>query len=505
MKVAIFSTHPTWVTHLETELEIAQELLNEGVEVDFYICNDSRFNCCENILSRSLLDKIDYYEIADSNCDFCINRQSRGFELLNGFVNKYPLINEKQRNIKYTFDDSYLDSSAKLKTLYYDDNYDIGWSLLSSLISFTRNPFVNVFEYKDIIKSLYSDSIKVYETAKEAIILNGYDRIYIFNGRFSYTKGLYNLGLKLKLSTYIHERGSVPDKYELYINSTPHNISDFHLSVNNYWLKGNFFSRKRIGKEFYNKKIKGFGGSWESFTTNFVENKLPPDFNNEIFNIVLYTSSEDEFTAIDDTYFYLFFKTQLEGIEYLCNELSGLKDSKIHLYIRIHPNSRAINHDYLEKLLSFSLYSNVTVIPPDSDVNSYSLLFNASKVITFGSTITIEAVFWKIPVVLLSNCQYTNFRGPMIPSEFEQVKEMCLEKSHLKSSNKDAIKLGYYFNTYGLKYKNYKAIDYLNGYFKGVNLSTGELLISPEPKFTTFVNRIKRILYPCYLLFKKVI
>ena len=153
-------------------------------------------------------------------------------------------------------------------------------------------------------------------------------------------------------------------------------------------------------------------------------------------------------------------------------------------------------------MLSFSNYAKVTIIPPDSEISSYALLFNASKVITFGSTMTIEAVYWKIPVVLMSYCQFNNFRGPIIPEKFEEIISLCFKKDFPKPNKLDVIKIGYYLANYGKKYKFYYATNYLNGYFKGVNLSTGEHLVLPEPKMTTQINKLKRIFYPLYKLFK---
>jgi hypothetical protein len=217
----------------------------------------------------------------------------------------------------------------------------------------------------------------------------------------------------------------------------------------------------------------------------------------------LFTSSEDEFQSIDKTWNNPFFENQLKGIEYLCEKIS--KKTNQMLYIRVHPNSIDMETGYLEKMFSYSEYKNVEVIPPNSKVNSYDLILNSSKIISFGSTLTIEAIYWGKPVILLANSFYNKFKGPIVPKNFNEIIYLCFEKKISKPTKKDVIKVGYYLNTFGEKYDYYNSIDYKTGYFKGVNLSTGELLVLPEPRITTFVNRIKRILYPCYLLFKKVI
>ena len=498
MNVAIFCTHTTWLSHFETELEIAQLYLDKGFKVDFYICNDTSFECCENILSRSLIDKTDYFDISNINCEFCKKRQKNGFSKLEGEFNVFPLIDSEFKNSNFQIDQTFLESHNKLKKLYHDDIYDIGWGIISSFISFTRDPYLNLFEYKTQIEKLYSDSVRVYESAKRVLMSNKYDQIYIFNSRFSYTRGLFRLGLSLNIPTFVHERGANPNKFELFYNNTPHNINFLKERVNEYWHKGKVFRKKIIGKKFFRMKINGFGGSWKSFTNNFEINKLPNGFDDSKKNIVFFTSSEDEFSAIDDTYFSPFFSSQLDCLSYLCKEFEKLNDSNLKFYIRIHPNSKNMVQSYLDEIHSYSRYKNVEIISPDSSINSYSLLFNAHKIITYGSTMTIEAVFWGKPSLLLSNYELSNFKGPIIPTTFDEIINLCFINKLKKPDRTDAIKLGYYFSTYGRKYKYYKAVDYLNGYFKGVNLSTGEVLHIKESFLRYRINVIKGFLYRTY-------
>ena len=505
MKIAIFSTHPTYVTHLETELELAQEFIDKDYEVDFYVCNDQSIKCCDNVLAMYLNNSDTYNETSFKVCTFCIQRQTLGFNLLKGNFELLPLVSPKHKSIQYSFHESFLESIDKFKELIYDDCFDVGWAILSSLISYTKNPFLDLKEYKQIIIDLYNESIKIYETAKENLAANNYDQIFVFNGRLSYTRGLYRLGRSLNIKTLIHERGSVPEKYEIYENTTPHNIINYYKRINEYWSKGSFFSRYKYGHSFFKKKIEGFGGSWETFTTRFKKDCLPLSFNPKNKNIVLFTSSEDEFASIDSTWDNPFFKNQLNGIEYLCKEINNRKLNNEFLYIRVHPNSRLMNENYLDKLFSFSKYSNVEIIYPESDINSYTLMFNSYRVITFGSTMTIESVYWGKATILLANCEFNQFNGPITPKVNSEIIELCFEKKLPKPSKKDAVKIGYYLLMYGKNYKYYEAVDYQTGYFKGVNLSTGDVLQIKESKITYNINRIKGLLFEIYKLLNKFI
>ena len=474
MKIAIFSTHATWKTHLETELEIAQDLINKGNTVHFYKCDNKIFSNCENIMSRALLDNLKSSEVRDEICNLCNLRQQNGFKLLDGDFSEFSIINQVEKSKDYKFDEELLVDIDSFKTLIYDDVFDIGWSIVSSLVSYTRNPFIKLTNYIDDIRTLYCETIKVYETAKEALNKELYDRIYVFNGRFSYTRGLIRLANKLNVPVFIHERGSVPEKYFVTINKTSFDIPYFYECVNKHWDIGNFFFRYFKGRSFFKKKLNGFNGSWDSFTKNFDSNVLPIKFNKKRKNIIIFTSSEDEFVSIDETWNNPFFKNQLDGLIYLCEEYSKSEIDCFDIYIRIHPNSEKLNQEYLNKLYSLAEFKNVTVIEPNSKVSSYNLLFHCNRVITFGSTLTIESIFWGKPVILLGNSLYNSFKGPIIPNSKDEIYILCLKKKLNKPNNSDAIKIGYFLSNFGSEYKYYEPDDYINGKYRGVDLSVNE-------------------------------
>jgi hypothetical protein len=77
-----------------------------------------------------------------------------------------------------------------------------------------------------------------------------------------------------------------------------------------------------------------------------------------------------------------------------------------HLYVRLHPNlsSKSSEEKKRWEKLKSSEYS--TVINPDENVSSYALLKAAKGVISYGSTIGIEAAFHSIPSAILADCWY---------------------------------------------------------------------------------------------------
>jgi len=487
MKVGIFCTHYNWETHYETDLEIAQRHLKRGDEVTMFMCDQRNFSCCENIWSVALHFKKEYQEYQESICEKCEIRQKKGISLLSGNVEVLPLIRKEEMLVDYDLDDMFLKSIETLQSLVIDEYYDIGWSMLSSLISFTRDPFVDLKKHNVELKKLYCDIVRVIRSAEFYIMHNNFDRVYVFNGRFSYTKGIFRAAKKLKVPVYIHERGSVPNKFALFIEHMPHEIDDLKNRVYNHWdLSKNSVKKDTIGRQFYSDNIKGFSGSWISFAKDFEMGKLPEYWEQEKENIVIYTSSEDEFVSIDETWLNPYFKDQVTGLEYVCKRFIENNNLNQSLYIRIHPNSAKLPETYLEKIRSLADEKRIFIIEPNSNISSYDLLLNCSKVVTFGSTITMEAIFWGKPVVVLGNSNYNFFKGVVIPNDINDINALCFEKSLPIPDNEDAIKFGFYVRTYGINYKYYKPLNFSKGTFKGVDL------FNLTPIHNTFKERLKR-------------
>jgi hypothetical protein len=115
----------------------------------------------------------------------------------------------------------------------------------------------------------------------------------------------------------------------------------------------------------------------------------------------------------------------------------------------------------------------LSVIPPEAPADTYTLLRNADKVLTFGSTVGIEAVFWGKPSILAGPSFYRNLGGTYNPSSHEELLSLLREDLEPKD-RLPAIRYGYYMNSYGIPFRHYEAEDFAHGRFRGRDLnSTG--------------------------------
>ncbi|HAN39425.1 MAG TPA: hypothetical protein DCQ29_11030 [Chitinophagaceae bacterium] len=465
MKIAVFSTHVLWPSHYETELELIQSHIDNSDTVINVVCNGDFKHCDQNMTA------------AAKNCYKCINKRLVGVNLIDG---KY-IIKGIDAPINYKIDIPA--SQEAIKQLMYR-NFDIGYAALSSLISFRRDPMIHPSD-SDLLSFLINKGVAVYEWVKDFLHKEKIDKVYVFNGRFIYNRAILRASQQLGIPVDVHERGADVKHYELYKNTYPHDIKYIYNKINIFWETSEKSEEQKLAdaQRFFIDRKNGVEQSWFSFVKNQAQGKLPSNWDVNKKNIVFFNSSEDEFAAIGDDWKRFIYPTQVEAIETITKDF--LSQPLFHFYLRIHPNLMKVENKDMEKLLSIQS-RNLTLIYPDDDVSSYALIEQANKVITFGSTVGIEAAFWKTPSILLGSCFYRDLGATYNPSTQEELYSM-LNQDLIPLPNLGALKYGFYLKNFGIPFKYYKAEGIFSGTFKGYDLN--------KPKHTLPI-RILRKIYP---------
>jgi hypothetical protein len=459
MKVLIFGPFAALTPHLETDLEIAQRHLDEGDEVMFLGCN-SELMACEINSAHNF-----------KSCIKCMSRRKRGISLLsqniifNSFYNLSETDKHELVRLKLNF------SSVEELKDYKIDNFDIGIAVLSSIIWLTRDPIPKIEAHDGLIKRLLISAFAVYRSLQNYLDKTTFDRVYIFNGRLAIVRAAVRACESKHIKFFTHERGNDLQHYALYDRSLPHDLIYGKSEILKQWeLAGLNPERNKIAAQFYLENRDGVVQSWYSYIKDQKENLLPPNWNRSKLNIAIFNSSEDEFAAIDDTWTNPLYRNQLEGLNKIVRSLSG-NSGDIHLYLRVHPNLKSVDNDYLRSLLAIES-EILTIIPADSPVSTYALLAHADKVLTFGSTVGIEAVYWGKPSISAGQAFYRDLGGTYNPGTHEELIELL--KADLEPKGKEAaLMYGYYMKTFGVPFKYFRATGVFGGEFKGEVIEGG--------------------------------
>jgi hypothetical protein len=381
--------------------------------------------------------------------------------------NKIEVLNENNYD---NFDKlSILDWSKKFNGSINDlykkkyKNINLGKGVLSSLISFYRDLNFDAKKYKREIEKMLFNAAVVLKRTEILIKLEKPNQIVTFNGRFSVTYPIVALSDKLKLPVLQHDRGSDFNKFEIYENSI-HDTKYRYLAIKQHWKISQGKKKKIAHSYFFERRQKKKMGS--EFGFHFISRQKSNYIKYKKTNkttIVYYTSTDYEAAAVFND------NNQEKKFNFFYKIISTLNN--VDLIIRVHPDVK--NKNFKEDV-KWKKYNSTfcTVLESDDKTDSYKLLEIADIVIGYGSSILIEALYWKKKVFTLNYNDIYYYSGAIkLINNKKNIldifsKSYKFSKSHLNK----CLLFGYYYKTYGKKFKYYTPYDFSNGRFMNQSL-----------------------------------
>ena len=465
MKILIYMPFCDWVPHLATDLEIAVRHINEGDEVHIIQCSGDLPSCEPNPNHFKL------------RCNSCKSKRDKGLAIINlPEQNRHELaLNKFVRELDLP---EFL-SIQELK-VFEIDNVDVGMTVTSTLISMVRESNPDLKNFQNFIHENISLSIAVYGAIKHHIEEIKPDIFYLFNGRFAALRPALRAAQHLGIKTFVHDRGGVLQRYILIEDTHPLDIEYQKDQIEQHWNDGRpDTEKKELARQWFSNRRRGEDQGWHSFTRSQKKGHLPHGFDPLKKNIAIYISSEDEFESIEGWQNPIY-KNQTIAIN---NIINADTDEDIRFYLRIHPNLKGLDNTQTREL-SEVRSANLTVIPADSKIDSYELMDACEKVITFGSTMGIESVFWEKPSILAGRSFYEDLGGCYIPKDHDELIDLIT--CHLSIlPNIGALKYGYWQSVTGMPYDYYSPESIRGGKFVGVYLGN-PMLDRLKDKFLAF-------------------
>jgi hypothetical protein len=456
MRIASFIPFPNWNIHFGTDLEIIQNHLDAGDEVEVIVCNSS-LAICDTNPSHSL-----------QGCLSCIGKRWTGFHLLSGRFRQRAISSlgttegSKLETLQYTF--SSLDE-LKNYTFY---GFDIGYAALASLVSILREPKpdLQATQARNMLRTLLATSATIFLGFGDYLDANSPDRVYVFNARFANTRAVLRACQLRQIECFCHDRGSTIDKYEVYRNTLPHDRSQFARALAASWDCENPEARNDIGRRFFIERREAIAQNWIAFTKDQQAGLLPQAWNSSKRNIAIFVSSEDEYVAIGKEWEGGVYESQDEGILQIIKAFADFP--QFHFYVRVHPNLKHLDNSQTRTLRAINA-KNLSVIPADSPVSSYALMDQCEKVIVFDSTMGIEATFSGKPSIACRPNLYSSLKGAYEPAAHEEVVALIKADLEPKSLN-SALIYGYHMRTFGRRFKYFHPTNVFGGTFMKAEL-----------------------------------
>lgn len=445
-------------------LDEANELASDGNNVYLLDCDESIGGCYFNRLFEK------------AQCRTCVltDRMQRRKKIDSkiNILEAKKLIREFK--IDLSFQEFKFSTIEELRAIQYK-NVNIGTGFYSSYIDYTRNPEPQINEVFRKYANRHLSQARIITDLIEAIIYKFEIKKIVFcNGRLSQLKPAHDLAEAFGLDyTSVEIKGQTGDiiTKDYRQNTTQHDAKAFLEACERDWTNSKLTEAEKVslGKSFFeNRRSKKIAGD-KIYTLNQQENLMPENWNEKIENIVIFNSSEDEFAALGGDYIRKsIYKTQIEGILDIVNHYKD--DPTKHFYLRVHPNLMNIDKPYHTDLYKLR-HKNLTVIPADSPVSTYSLIDNSDKIIVFGSTTGIEGAYAGKPVITLRYAMYYYMDVVYIPKSRLELWTLIDEKKLMPKFNDNVYKFGFEIMStegYETKYFNiqYKSVRLLNKNYK---------------------------------------
>lgn len=466
MKVLIYIAETGLFSSVGIHLDIALEQIGKGNEVFMLSCDQSIGGCMEN----------PYWNPAF--CKLCMAFQKKDM--------KHFLPKGVERHWMKEFVDKL--SEEEIPQLHYNTvkelreltfhGVDIGMGVMSTYISLTRNlnPEINE-ESRAYFDALIREQIVTSLVFEYLLAEYNFDLVVFQNGRGAQFKPFFNICKNQKID-FICTEDMCNAKGESFLNhfynDIPHSIAANNQKYVNCWkhTTDSPEAREKIARSFFeNRRNAVFAGD-TIYVKNQKQGQMPAEWRNDVENIVIFNSSEDEFCAVskefDDA---AFFPSQIEGIKKI---VEHYKDDKTkHFTLRVHPNLTNVCYKYHLDLYELD-YPNLTVIRGDSPVSTYALMDAASKIIVFGSTTGIESVYWKKPVICLAAAYYSPMGITYNPRTTDELWTYIDTPDLACLYNGDVLKYGYYYMSSNHERTKYVKIDRVRMRFLGYTLQCYE-------------------------------
>jgi len=446
LKYTIFTPFKTMCfipDHYSVVLDNAEDLAEQGNQVDIVYCDGKGIqNCIYNCYGDKKVCKacVRYQRYFHKHITHKDNITTKP---ISQFL-KPDMANfeEFAKGLKY-------ETIEEIKDITYKGAH-IGLAAVSSYLTLSRNldPLIDN-EFKDFMNRYLFMSARTTDLVEEAINQLHPDSVSCFNGRLICNRPIVDLCINKGVPFQTYEVGYNEENRitkKIFKNNLPHDLDINTQMINDLWESEGKSKEERtaIAKKFFEKRRNAIvSGDRTAYTKNQSIGLLPEDWDNTKMNISIFNSSEDEFASLGEKFVQLcLFPNQITGIKYIFERYKDNED--IHFYLRVHPNLTKVKYKYHKDLYELNHYKNVTIIPADSKISTYTLVDNSDKVIVFGSSVGFEAAYANKPVILLGCTMYRNLGICHIANTTDELDKDILDKDLKALDNTGALKFAYY-------------------------------------------------------------
>lgn len=451
-------------------LEVIQRHLEKGDSVKILRCNRIFSPICK------IAEKACFFNGINTSCDHCEAVFNEMIDFLK-FDSKDIIYTEF--TLKHGQIMEEICSQTDLYNINYK-NYDVGMTVVNTIACglAVHKPDINYFY--NVIYELSNISMSFYDFSIELLQKIDIDKVYFFNGRIAINRSMLRACQALHIEAASLEYAFQRDRFVEYANTYPQDYNYLAHVGKHLWGSGGS-EKHKVGRKFFGAlEADSLGYGFHEFMH---KGRLPYSYHHDKKSIVIFNSTLIEIVALPEFIHPLIpnFDSTLV-VAALAKMMQRYTD--YHIYLRVHPNmSKEPQCQQLEELKILKALSlpNLTIVWPEDETDSYSLLHVADKVVTFGSTMGVEATLYGKPSILIGKANYAWADVVYTPQTFSAAIDLLLSENLPAKPVQNAEKFGYVMHEFGTKFEFYNP---LTKSFLGRKLH-------PEPKLP-FLGLLKK-------------
>jgi hypothetical protein len=457
MKRVLF-WHPKtiWFRQYETALELVENYLQKDYEVIWLSCDAKLETCAANPEHRR------------SICVRCQSRMRSGMtwarQSPHGSTRVLPFyeLTAEQRKVVDELANVNISTREELKQIRVEGS-DIGWAALSSVISQLREPKPDLQANIALIRRSLRSAAMVHFSFSNHLRAMQPDECVIYNGRFAEVRPALRAAQSLSVPCYVFEGlAGVIDQYTLTRDSYLHDLNVFKREMEDAYRASPLSDEQKLDivhDNFRRNRIYWFPTEEMPVNPQLVAPQPRRDFGKPV-RVAIYNSSEDEFAAIPG-WENPHYADQNDGIEKILQAFEGRDD--IQFALRVHPNLSKLDNSQTQFLDGLpARFPKLEYIGSRSPLSSYELMERSDLVLTFGSTIGIDAVYFGKPSILMGTSFYEDLGAQIRPRSHADCVQMI--ENYIRTGELPSVgdvetalkKYGLFRKAYGFPYHHVK-------------------------------------------------
>jgi len=305
-----------------------------------------------------------------------------------------------------------------IEQLFYN-NLDMGMAVISNSFTVTAES-----DEIDVSKELPNlcDRLQAvffaYLGALELIEKQKPDAVAFLTGRQSECRSYLRAAEKAGVEFYALEVGSDPaNTFDMIRNDNFHSRHGIVSKINDAWKNASPVTRDGDAVLWFrNRREKSH--AFNSNIANQVSGTLPEFCKTGKKLISIFSSTWREFACLDSTWRLPFGDTPFDQLQAISTLAKALGDD-YQFVVRMHPNQASVPGEVAKfKSLETDYFR---IIEPNNPCDSYKLIEGSYAIITFGSTVGIEATFWGRPSILAGPSWYSDYNVAKFVSNIDEL------------------------------------------------------------------------------------